>query len=204
MAAPDLVRGRFLAGVTDGAVGCLGTRNQRVGATCRWGDGAAWSVSGRRRWGGGVWGCRLCRRAVLPGAGWQGGAAGGASESRVAERSCPVYTKWKQTASPASGGRRREGVGGSGGWSPVVRGSWFVARAGAGGLGAWVKPVPVVTGDGDDVNACNAITACIAGNGGNAGRACVVGDAPADWGGRWWLGRLFDDSGTAGHERGTS
>ena len=95
-------------------------------------------------------------------------------------------------------------------WAGVVDGRrWFVVRGLWRGRvrGAWGRGssrVPVVMGDGDDVNACNAITASIAGNGGNAGRACVVGDAPADWGGRWWLGRLFDDSGTAGHERGTS
>ena len=55
----------------------------------------------------------------------------------------------------------------------VAGGLWFVARAGAGVVeGAWVKLAPVVTGD---VNACNAITARVAGN---AGRACVVGDVP--------------------------
>ena len=206
MAAPDLVRGRFLAGVTDGAVGCLGTRNQRVGATCRWGDGAAWSVSGRRRWGGGVWGCRLCRRAVLPGAGWQGERRAGHLNLGLqnGHAQCTLSGNRRQVPHLAAGGERVwAGVVDGRRWF-VVRGSWFVARAGAGGLGAWVKPVPVVTGDGDDVNAGNAITACIAGNGGNACSDCVVGDAPADWGGRWWLGRLFDDSGTAGHERGTS
>ena len=60
-----------------------------------------------------------------------------------------------------------------------------MARAGAGVVeGAWVKPAPVVTGDGDDVNACNAITAGVAGIADIAGRACVVGDVPVDRHGR--------------------
>ena len=61
----------------------------------------------------------------------------------------------------------------------------FVARAVWGaGLGERVKPV-LVAGNGDDINACNAVSACVASI---AGRDCVVRDAAAERGGRWGLG----------------
>ena len=70
-------------------------------------------------------------------------------------------------------GRGREWRLDAGGW-------WFVTGSAEGPvLRARVRPV-LMAGDGDAINACSAVSACIAGSLGSAGRYCVAGDGPSD------------------------
>ena len=119
-------------------------------------------------------------------------ARGGRGERRAGHSNLGLRNGYGECTLRGDRGQGRQNLAGVEGVVDMVAGGlWFVARAGAGVVeGAWVKPAPVVTGDGDDVNACNAITACVAGI---AGRACVVGDVPVDrhgrGGGSNWSGR---------------
>jgi len=113
--------------------------------------------------------------------GWAAGtgcrARGGKGERRAGHLKLGLQCGYGEcTLSGDSGQDPSKWAGDEAAVDMVAGGLWFAARAGAGVIeGAWIKPAPVVTGDGDDVNACNAITAGFAGN---AGRACVVGDVP--------------------------